>query len=99
MEQSKKQECIELIKMIYRHHAAGGCMHIVLDDDNTEDDHVDFCVRYIKETVDNDDWRNAWFHCIEMACAMLLTEMEEGERIEVIKQARKEMRYGIDTQE
>ena len=51
------------------------------------------------ETVDNDDYRNAWFHCIEMACAMLLTEMEEGERIEVIKQAWKEMRDGTDTQE
>lgn len=99
MEQSKKQECIELIKMIYRNHAAGGGMHIVLDDGNTEDSNVEFCVKYIANEAQTDDPHNTWFHCIEMACAMLLSEMEEGERIEIIEQARKEMRYGANQKE
>lgn len=94
MEQSKKQECIELIKMIYRHHAAGGRLHIILDDGNTDDGSVDFCVRYIaEEQAKDEDIRTVWFHCVEMAVVMLLNCMTEDERDEVIEQAWKEMRY------
>lgn len=99
MEQIKKQECIELIKMIYRHRAAGGCMHLVLDDDNVGDEDVDSCAKFITETAKEDDARNTWFHCIEMAVCALLRMMTEDERTELIEQAWKEMRYGTDTQE
>lgn len=34
---------------LYRRHAAGCCLHIVLDDGNTDQDHADFCVKYAAE--------------------------------------------------
>ena len=90
-DESKKQECVELIKMIYRHHAAGGGLHIVLDDGNTDDDHLEFCVKHIANLAQTDDPHNTWFHCIEIACALLLSEMKEKERDSVIAQAWKEI--------
>ena len=93
MEQSKKQECIELIKMIYRHEAAGGLLHIVLDDGNVEDDYVNYCVAAVSSRAEKDGEEYVWFHLVEMACIMLISMMDEAERTEVIEQAWKEMRY------
>ena len=33
---------------------AGGCLHIVLDDDNVDDDSVRFCIDYAAECGDED---------------------------------------------
>lgn len=100
MEQNLKKavlerECIECIKMIYRQHAAGGLLHIVLDDGNTEDDYLEFCVQSVARAVNSADGdpRDIWLHCIEMACAMLLVEMSEDERNTTIAKAKEEM-YG-----
>ena len=84
MEQSKKQECIELIKMIYRHSMTAGCLHIILDDGNVEDEHLDFCMNNALYESKTDLPGKTWFHLIEMACLMLLAEMDEAERNEVI---------------
>jgi hypothetical protein len=34
---------VPLIGYVYDYHGAGGTLHIVLDDWNIEDDHLDFC--------------------------------------------------------
>ena len=34
------------INEYYNEHITGGCLHIVLDDGNYEDEHVKFCVDY-----------------------------------------------------
>lgn len=31
---------------LYTRHAAGCCLHIVLDDGNIEDENVEFCIQY-----------------------------------------------------
>ena len=35
-----------LVAALYRRHAAGCCLHIVLDDGNVGDEHVDFCIQW-----------------------------------------------------
>lgn len=40
-------ECLrahELLLSIYRRHGAGCCWHVVLDDNNADDDSVRFCI-------------------------------------------------------
>jgi hypothetical protein len=45
-------EVIERFSAYHRKHAAWGCLHIVLDDLNVEDDSVKFCVVNAKEEGD-----------------------------------------------
>ena len=87
MEKTLKQECIELIKMIYRHHAAGGDLHIVLDDDNVEDDFIVMCIQRINRIAEGDT-NNAWFYLVELACATLLVQMTNGEKRCCIRKAK-----------
>lgn len=40
------EELLGAIEDLYSVNCAGCCLHIVLDDHNLEDGHVDFCIRY-----------------------------------------------------
>ena len=42
-------EVFPLVRELYERNAAGGCLHIVLDDGNVEDDHVQFCIKHADE--------------------------------------------------
>lgn len=57
-----------LTRLIYEHHGAGCCMHIVTDDGNLEDVHVQHCLKsaYLSDH----------FHCMSLA-ALLLTIPED----------------------
>jgi len=71
-----------MIAELYRteHGASGGCNHIVLDDDNTEDENVWFCLGYASASHDS-----PYAPCVRIANA--LTMLSEAERIEVIELA------------
>ena len=43
---------IEPCRAYYGEHAAGGSLHIVLDDGNLEDHNVDFCIEYAEKEGD-----------------------------------------------
>ena len=43
------REMIPLMKAIYERNCVGCCWHIVLDDDNIEDGHVEYCIEYAAE--------------------------------------------------
>ena len=57
-------------KEYYRTNAAGGCLHIVLDDENTEDHSIIFCITFAME---HEDWK-----AVEL-CGILL-QMTKEER-------------------
>lgn len=53
-----KNETIELIKKIYKKYPSGGALHIVLDDGNTEDRRILWCLQNSiphKEFCDTED--------------------------------------------
>lgn len=46
------ETAIKLIKPYYVNNPSGGSLHIVLDDGNTEDSNLDFCILYALEEGD-----------------------------------------------
>ena len=56
---NKAVKAIRLAEEIYGTHSAGCCLHIVLDDGNVLDEHVEHCLQYAKE--------NNCETCIELA--------------------------------
>ena len=36
--------CLEAVRSLYEHNAAGGNAHIVTDDNNIEEDHINWCL-------------------------------------------------------
>ena len=62
-----------LVDRLYKRHSAGCCLHVVLDDDNCEDDDVDFCIGKAKE-------RGCW-ECY--AIGLILRSMSEEDRTEL----------------
>ena len=45
-------EVLPLCRAFYREYPTGGSLHIVLDDGNVKDGHVDACIRYAEEERD-----------------------------------------------
>lgn len=43
-------QVIPLVRAVYKTHCAGCCLHIVTDDDNFEQRHADFCLKWAKES-------------------------------------------------
>ncbi len=48
-----KADYDDLCGILYRHRAVGGYLHIVTDDGNIEDGHIDFCMNEIQKNEDN----------------------------------------------
>ena len=65
-----QEELSEIIAQIYTKHPTGGAMHIVLDDGNTEDNHIDFCIRYAVTHYPEEDQR------LFLKCADLLFKIK-----------------------
>lgn len=43
------REASEAVEELYLDHGAGGGMHIVVDDWNLEDSHIEFCGRFMRD--------------------------------------------------
>ena len=52
-------QVMPLVRAIYRRNFVGCCLHIVLDDGNTKDSHVQFCLEQAREEGHAD--------CLELA--------------------------------
>ena len=72
-------ELIEKFKAYHQRpeNGAWGSMHIVLDDGNYEDGHVDFCVQYALENADIEGWE----------LAKILRQLSITQRIKIAKRA------------
>jgi hypothetical protein len=46
-------EVLPIVREYYEEHAAGGTLHIVLDDGNVDDSDVQFCIDYARRQGDN----------------------------------------------
>lgn len=70
-------EVCKLVKTLYEDmgEGAGGMLHIVLDDGNLEDDHIQWCIEYCnrEENADKHDKEI----CLEIAHRMLGISMEQ----------------------
>jgi hypothetical protein len=66
-------EVLPLVRRIYERHCAGCCLHIVTDDGNIEQGHVDFCVQQAKDQQ----------HADCLAAAEMLAAMTETQRRKV----------------
>lgn len=61
-----KQRIRELIKIIYnKYSCVGGQLHIVLDDGNIENGHIEYCLQCIDKIEDQEE-RNIYRECVEL---------------------------------
>lgn len=82
---SKQERLTQLIQMIYAKHPAGGALHIVLDDGNTEDRHIQWCIDHLDEYAAKDEVP------LFLECARLLLSIRERHRGNAIYKAFKEI--------
>ena len=78
------QAAAETIRRLYEVAAGGGRLHIVVDDWNLEDHHLDFCAGLIER---DPDWRDPYFgdedpeqRGLEQACLQALRSLTLAER-------------------
>ncbi len=79
IENERTRRCIELISDVYECHEAGGGLHIILDDFNIDNGHIQFCADYIEQ----DDYKqnvSPGRLAAERACLILLRGMTVDER-------------------
>lgn len=77
-------ETILQILQIYKKHSAGGALHIVLDDGNTESHHIQWCLDNSIPEIENIKERELF-----EKCAKNLLKMSEKKRNKCITQAFK----------
>ena len=76
----------EAIQAVYAFSVVGGHLHIVLDDVNVGDEHLDFCENEISSRGDDDPHgRDPEQMAAERACLALLRPMTEDERASAIR--------------
>lgn len=76
------------IKEILRLDLVGGALHVVICDDNVDDESIIWCLDNSIPTVENKDERQLYDDC-----ARLLLKLSEHERQECINMAYKGMNY------
>ena len=79
MNKDKIKKISELIIEIYRHHMSGGRLHLVVDDGNIEDRHIECCLKLILDEF-NDPHENKDRLKTELECARLLQSCTLAER-------------------
>lgn len=82
-----KQELYDVIAKIYTVNGVGGALHIVLDDLNVEDHHIEWC---IKNAIDDypEEEQNLYKRCAE-----LLLMLHKKQRVEKIEKAMKRIHW------
>lgn len=75
-----KKRILELVDIIYDYNCVGGALHIVLDDDNYEDNNIEWCINNsINEIKDNKERQ------IYLECAKLLLKLSYSDRIKLLE--------------
>ena len=81
------QETIQLINEIYKSHSVtGGELHIVLDDGNVEDHHIQWCIDNSIKECENQEEKELY-----LKCANNLLKMKIKQRFEVISASYTEL--------
>lgn len=75
----KTKEAVNLIRKVYDFSCVGGGLHIVLDDWNLENHHLEFCRNYIEENKDS-QFSSIEQYEAEGRCLALFMEMTIDER-------------------
>lgn len=89
--QKLKTETIELICKIYEKYPSGGALHIVLDDDNVERHHIEWC---LKEAIPNPEFCKPEDVEIMTKCAKNLLKLpSERQRLKCIWSAFEQMSF------
>jgi hypothetical protein len=89
--QKLKTETIELICKIYEKYPTGGALHIVLDDDNVENHHIEWC---LKEAIPNPEFCKPEDVEIMTKCAKNLLKLSsERQRLKCIWSAFEHMSF------
>lgn len=78
----KTRAAAALIKELYLSHVVGGYLHIVTDDMNCEQDHIDSCIKNMDKTGGR--WLDYEPTDIERRCGAALQDMTDEERISSI---------------
>lgn len=81
MTAKKLQRVVGLISEVYFHHAAGGALHIALDDENIDDASIQFCAKNAEEAYQKAR--------AEVHCCNALALLSEEDRKAVIQEYRK----------
>lgn len=68
----KEKITIELIKEIYKLYPSGGALHIVLDDGNFEDHHIEWCLDDPIQKIENIEQRKLFEECAKNLLDMKL---------------------------
>jgi hypothetical protein len=66
------------IQAIYKRSKSGGALHIVLDDGNTEDEHIEWCMINAIPELDEEEQK------LYFTCAGLLLSLNERDRLDAI---------------
>ena len=74
----KVHVAVPLVQKVYEFSSAGGGLHIVVDDYNLEDGHIDWCIDYIKN---NENGVSPEQIEAELKCAFALKELTENEAL------------------
>lgn len=75
------REAARLGKIVYDYHLAGGHLHILLDDWNAEDSHIDGCLDFLaKERAEMDEAE----YMAELRCGRAFSPLTYEERISAL---------------
>lgn len=74
MEEKVKEAILE----VYKYSSVGSGLHIVLDDESVEDEHIKWCLKEAIPEIENIDERIACERCAEL---LLQVPVKERERI------------------
>lgn len=78
------EETIDLIKQIYKKYSTGGALHIVLDDYNTDDENILWC---LQNSIIDENFCDKEDRKIFEQCAINLIKINENKRKYIIQKA------------
>ena len=62
--QEQVMELYDVIAQIYARNGVGGALHIVLDDGNTEDHHIEWCIENMQDYPEEE--QKLYIRCAEL---------------------------------
>lgn len=74
-----------LLSVVYHYNSVGGTGHIVFDDFNVEDQHIEWCLNYCKEK--NKDYDPVSVKATEAALHLLKKEWDVDQREDAVRAA------------
>jgi hypothetical protein len=71
-----RQDYYNLVDILYVKNAVGGKCHIVCDDGNVEDHHIQFCIDLIEADIEEPKW----FKLLQLSILQLLLSVPKEDR-------------------